>query len=52
MGWRFEVEAWVEGPRGWEWVNVYSGNSRVKRIWWSRHARTFSGCVRTIWRPR
>ena len=51
MGNTFTVECWTPTPDGYEWLEVYRGESwleAAKVVWEFRNS---VGCIRLEWRP-
>lgn len=55
MGYRFEVNAWVEvarpvGFHGYQWEQVYAGHSFLRALMALREAKKLGGCAKLEWR--
>lgn len=50
MGWTWEVNAWCGSGSGYEWVQVFAGESLVRALLAARKAKRTAGCVKVEWR--
>lgn len=50
MGNRYEVWGWTELPHGWDYEEVWRGESLIACLWHALRARKDYGCVRAVLR--
>lgn len=50
MGSKYEVNACVSAPHGYEWKPVYGGQSIIRALLALRTAKKLGGCAKLEWR--